>query len=628
MQPHIDTDLTENPFLVDLLTLQQDGSAAISAPATWNERPLLQVETDLDHIVDGLVQSIIAGAQDRDVARWHFFVGSPGNGKSAGIGELARKLQEASFVVTDAEGINLGSVSPTSIPYKLQVRGSGQDYAIAYIAQDASVVPDPYADNANPALALIDLLKESEEKGISLIVCTNRGVLERAFSLHYLNRDSAGKLWFTAIRSAVMGQEGFSRDLDVGSRRTFRSVQFTYATLDRRSLLVGRSTFSKLVERAVDPLHWSACDCCPSQGHCPFFQNRKWLLDPQAGKSFVRIIKHAEILSGQVVVFREALALLSLILAGCPHDYVDGSPCRWVHSRASAGMWFSLLSRRVYMTLFAAFSPYGLEPDSRDRAVQQSALAELASAIVGPSAKACQDALAEVTAPIPALSTNVGVERLVGASGVLRVIDCESDILPKRFYDLWDLTGPTQFMQTDGHFSDLERKCADVWTLLRDTAESSDEVSGDSYRWLARWVTSHTHRAGCLLGGYFTFASEIETLVKILSLGQTPDDEGLTLVEQIEGDLWKMLHSSGEGTQISPFSRLKGEWVRSHLRPSIERPREQDSQSIVLTLTLSFPEFSGHPVRCNDATGGVRWEGEYSAPSSSGKRCRWFVIGA
>jgi hypothetical protein len=460
----------------------------------------------------------------------------------------------------------------------------GQNYSTAFIAQDASVVPDPFADNANPAVALVELLQQAAEKGISLIVCTNRGVLERAFASHYLDRNCSGKLWFDAIRSAVLGKEGFTRDFDGGGRKAFKSVAFSYTTLDRRSLLVGRGTFEKLVERAVDAQHWTACDSCQSQERCPFFQNRCWLAQPESRETFVRVIRHGELLSGQVVVFREALALLSLVLAGCPHDYAAESPCKWVHSRVADSKWFSLLSRRVYMTLFSAFSPYGLEPFDDDRAEQQNALRGLAAALVGPRATTCRQSLDEVIANSPSISTDVGIERLVGSRGIFRTMGYESDVQPREFYNKWDDAGSTMLEGASGPFSALERECADVWALLRDTAEASSDVSASSYRWLARWITSHTHRAGALLDGSLTFASEIDDLFKILSVGNVPDDAGLMLIEQIESDLWRMLHSSGEGTQISTFARLKGEWVRSKLQPTIDRPEGHESQSIVLTL--------------------------------------------
>jgi hypothetical protein len=97
-------------FLQQLLTLQQDGSAAISSPGNWGAEPLLRIRTNLDNVVEGLINDITAGVDNREVARWHFFVGSPGNGKSAGTGSLARGLVSAGFAVRDTDGCDLKEI--------------------------------------------------------------------------------------------------------------------------------------------------------------------------------------------------------------------------------------------------------------------------------------------------------------------------------------------------------------------------------------------------------------------------------------------------------------------------------------------------------------------------------------
>ena len=45
----------ENSFLSKLLSLQQDGTGAISAPTNWNEKPLLEITTRLDQDIEKLV---------------------------------------------------------------------------------------------------------------------------------------------------------------------------------------------------------------------------------------------------------------------------------------------------------------------------------------------------------------------------------------------------------------------------------------------------------------------------------------------------------------------------------------------------------------------------------------------
>jgi hypothetical protein len=165
-------------------------------------------------------------------------------------------------------------------------------------------------------------------------------------------------------------------------------------------------------------------------------------------------------------------------------------------------------------------------------------------------------------------------------------MDCASDIQPESFSERWDDTGTALFDEPAGFFSDLEKRCSGFWMAMRDAAQSRGEFASGSYRWLSRWITAFSHRAGTLLAGNFTFSSEIESIVKILSLEDPPDEDGLVLIEQIESDLWKMLDPDGQGTQISAFARLRGEWVKAKLKPRIDHPVSPDQQSIVLGLKL------------------------------------------
>ncbi len=84
-----------NDFLSKLLHLQQDGNEAISAPSKWLKmEPLLKIETPIDDDVNDLVENMLIGKNGNSTGRWHFFIGSPGNGKSAAIGEICYKLKD------------------------------------------------------------------------------------------------------------------------------------------------------------------------------------------------------------------------------------------------------------------------------------------------------------------------------------------------------------------------------------------------------------------------------------------------------------------------------------------------------------------------------------------------------
>src|SRR5262249_48895350 len=153
----------------------------------------------------------------------------------------------------------------------------------------------------------------------------------------------------------------------------------------------------------------------------------------------------------------------------------------------------------------------------------------------------------------PSLSSDVGVERLIGAQGILRTIDPFSDMQSGSFHEQWD-DGEQAFLGSDPWNSDLERECARVWGLMNETAEGKREGLNGAYRWLSRWITSFSHRAGALVELALPFTSEVEELTRILELTEQADVNGIRLIEQIENELWKMLHGSGgEGTEIAPF---------------------------------------------------------------------------
>ena len=91
--PTDETSLHVNRFVTRLLRLQQDGKEAISGPANWREPPLLEVPTDPDCDIDALLEAMCPSPVDASPhGRWHWLIGSPGNGKSAKLGLLARRL--------------------------------------------------------------------------------------------------------------------------------------------------------------------------------------------------------------------------------------------------------------------------------------------------------------------------------------------------------------------------------------------------------------------------------------------------------------------------------------------------------------------------------------------------------
>ena len=289
---------SRNDFLLSLLALQQDGRHAISAPANWTtHEPLLEVPTKVDAIIDELEDAILLGSEANDTARWHFFVGSPGNGKSAAMGRLCRQLMRGKECqVQDERRVSITDLEPTAIPYAIDVYEGSNRFTSARIVQDASVVRNPFSADVDPAAELLETHKNAWEKGISLVVCTNRGVLEKAHRDHHMDREVNSKPWFKIVRTVALSKELDSiREFD-GKRLVFPKVKVGYSDLDNRSLLLGRDTFGRLVQKATNDTHWERCASCSVLGMCPFKANRDWLADDRGRGQVLQLLTRAEVL--------------------------------------------------------------------------------------------------------------------------------------------------------------------------------------------------------------------------------------------------------------------------------------------------------------------------------------------
>ena len=117
----------ENDFLTKLLHLQQDGSGAISSPSNWGKVPLLEIETDLDKHINELQDALLSRRRVNKEGRWHFFLGSPGNGKSAAVGKLYRELKKNGCRAETEEKEALDDIAVGEIPYLIpHLRGRQQ----------------------------------------------------------------------------------------------------------------------------------------------------------------------------------------------------------------------------------------------------------------------------------------------------------------------------------------------------------------------------------------------------------------------------------------------------------------------------------------------------------------------
>lgn len=589
---------SKNSFLVDLLTLQQDGKRAISAPTNWTtQEPLIEVSTEIDEIINDLCTTILLGTDNKSIGRWHFFVGSPGNGKSAAIGKLCRHLiTDFGCEIRNEDGCSIKNLSPTEVPYALDVYEGNNKFASVRIVQDASVVRNPFSSDLDPAAELLFTVQEAWEKGMSLIVCTNRGVIEKAHSDNHIKREVNTTPWFKVLAALVSGETTINgtleRELAFSAHKpVFNRVKVTYSCLDNRSLLIGGDTFDRLISKAVELEHWTVCLDCTVNKLCPFKANRDWLCDSEAKQKALTVLARAEAFSGQIVVFREALALISLILSGCPRDYGDRHPCEWVSDRVSRGDIFSLAVRRIYMSLFASHSPFGLESDNSLRKRQMDSLRVL-EGLVNVDHPDIKSALERVLSG-PSPSTDVGVTRLLDHGGVLAQIDPWRESLPAGFYDDWD--NDFDAIRSDGNqlISDIERRCLETWAFLEQMIEStSGHVVSESHWMLRRWSSNYLLHLGALLDGRTAWSRELDEFLFVLDLVRRSTDsrtiEQKRALRGLDERLQKLIDIAGversgsEAIQLADGVSLAGRWVNEKLKPHIVASKESSALSLAV----------------------------------------------
>ncbi len=594
-------------FVQKLLGLQQDGREAISAPANWTRlRPLLEVPTDLDTDIDGLARGCLLSS-GKDLARWHFFVGSPGNGKSTAVGKLARKLitEHACRIAETESGLEIDRLDKDLVPYSLDVYESGKTFASARIVQDASVVKKPYANDAEPARDLLETLDDAWVRGISLVVCTNRGVIEGALADADLSRRFKDTPWFKSILRRVANNVSLEpssilEPLSFTSKRpVFSGLELSVRYLDSHSLLLGGNrTFELLVEEAVQPDKWTVCETCSAKNLCPFRSNMLSLANHDGRDLLVKIIRRAEVFSTQVLVFREALALLSYILAGCARDYRNQHPCDWVRDKVAKGDIFALGSRRTHMCLFSSGFPRGLESDPKLKQSQRDALLALSAHLPTDNpAKLPLHCALNSEAP----STDVGIPRLLGLKGVFSKLDPLNGPLPAEFWDAWDVKSKHILNSESTQITELDRQCVLAWCNLENCLENMPSLNAPQAYWsIGRWSSQYTLHLGAYATGLVSHGQDLDNFAQLLELlwkqnaDRNPAEKAQLreLKELVRDLLTRKKHGVKveDGIRIARHVRVTGNWAAQSLEPKVERSPASGS----LTISVKFGDARHH----------------------------------
>jgi hypothetical protein len=572
-----------NDFLLKLLALQQDGKDAISAPTNWiNQKPILEVSTEIDAILNDLQDAILQNGKRNTTARWHFIVGSPGNGKSAAMGKLSRQLiKNKNCQLFDENYVPITDLEPTILPYAIEVHEGKNKYSSALIVQDASVVRKPFSTDVDPAKDLLNTLEYAWEKGISLVICTNRGVLEKAYRDNHIKHEVNSKPWFKILKAVVKATSSSGAVKTTckftGKNSIFQDIKINYDYLDNRSLLQQQDIFDRLIQNAIRSDQWIVCSSCRVNTLCPFKANKEWLFDIIERKKVLDLLTRAEVLSGQIIVFREALAIISLILAGCPKDYDSIHPCEWVQMKVDNKDIFSLISRRIYMNLFTPYSPAGLESVEILRNNQLKSFNELLR-IIDERKTATKIGIKHVI-DLHFPSTDVGVTRLLSEKGTIAILDPLNDVLPMEFYNKWDSDFDTLLLNDHPFFSEIERACISIWKDLEEALEQVADHSVSEAHWsLRRWSSNFMLHYGALNEGRTSWAKELDYFSMLLGLiakkptelSNEDKEKIMILNEQLVSLLNTSVDSSSKPVvNLSNNVILAGGWVNEKLKPSI-----------------------------------------------------------
>jgi len=589
-----------NHFLVKLNNLEVAGKGAISGPSNWDQKPLLEIETSIDEIIEKVASGLVHPKHEDAIGQWWFLVGSPGNGKSAAVGKLVRTLREShsSSFHEPKEGSKKGreitELGSNEIPYVVELYNKEFQYPSALFAQDASVVPDPYLNDPDPGDSLVHLLKTAASKGQSVVVCANRGVVERALQKH---KSDSKERWYIAL-SAVQKNEIPNEPIifNDGEKKSgvFKSVTVEITTLDEKSI-IDDGSFEKLIKKATSDENWQECTGCSSADLCPFKSNREWLKSQDGLVKFADVMRTAELMSEQPIVFREAVAFISLMLTGSSRDYKDTDPCGWVHKQVNDDAIFSLLARRIYMLLFKSDSPMGLKLHNEDREQQIKIIRKSKSFLDSQNARALEHLKDSIT-------TDVGLTRFLSSQGIFRELDPVKENQGKMLETKWNITtGDTEStIYKEPLVTEIERRCFNIWNNCENIIEKLGVTPSDErsiyYRELRRWITSVTYRLGFFAEGNILFHKELKEYQNVLKIPSEPKvrtKDQQDMVRKIQTDFKKFVFNDEDiKIQISEVLTVYGGGIGDKLAPKLDLNASRKARLIMslannVTLELS-----------------------------------------
>jgi len=533
--------MTKNPFVKKLLSYSPERDDSIGRPERWDDPPPLVVETPLHDEMERLANELWSGPT---APIWYFLVGGPGNGKSEAIGAFVRAINSLST----AEGFGKVLVASAGkdggeIDYEFQASLKNQGELL--LLQDVSV---PRKRNQDPARNLLEAL--SLYAGQNVIACANRGMLLRALRIA---RTDSNYQQLLPILEAIdqRSQEAVSQpDPRWGAKLEGNDIEVRVWPLDHESVLFGESDgndwsnpqgsiVDQVISLAVREENWEqqGCSECPARSLCPLYGDALWLRDSQLRLSFLILLRKAEVWSGQRIVLREALDLISTILVGSPSDFSSGSvelhPCEWVQNRTDRNLlttsdWNGLLelvSHRIYQDVFGRTTPTGLRLDDTYDKRDSWVLSPLR--LLGLSGQHAATAIEQVDT---AFAKQAGAPRLCGRRGAISKMDpaidtawCERNAVladcTMSEFKVSAVAAPLELLLCE-FFEELE-------SAAQNLAPSKDPAR--AFAAIYRWASSLFHRFSALKVGASSAPIVMDDYLELLARPMRPiNTEGTT----------------------------------------------------------------------------------------------------
>lgn len=594
-----------NAFAAGLLNYSAERDDSISAPYRWESPPPLIIsDNPLHREMENLAAELWTGTK---APVWYCLVGGPGNGKSEAVGAFVRKLDllsQRSSISSARETRGQGEI-PHSFMIELP-RG------MLELVQDISV---PESQGSMPERDFLDELAISFELGLHLVCCANRGMLLRAARLAKATPELR---WLLPVLEAIDARS--AEDAMVAEARSpivveSKHVDLRVWPLDHESVFFGDgadnawldpsgSLADRIVQKATALEHWegSSCPDCPARSLCPILADAQWLRDPARRLATLRLLRRAEILSGQRLVLRELLGLVSLVLVGSAGDFGGSHPCDWVQDRVDttsaprprdAVALLELVSHRIYQELFARRSPSGLVLDRTDGERDRWLLDEIRRLPV--SGEDFGRSALQVDARFP---KHAGPMRLVGPSSVLEPFDPAKD-------STWSAGMPLDLdcqMEDLVHFGlehqgPLEHQLGEIFQVLERQALGLDphENPTNILAALYRWASVFYLRLLGTANGLSPLADVLDGYLMLLQKPTAPivwGERSLTM-----RDLMLSAVTSQEGIELAP--RFFATLPRPKVQPIQARERSTAPpwpSNDRLALRVSLAGGSGHSL--------------------------------